>query len=285
MQGKFAIFNGTLFNTQEGWLQANRSFHYGDGLFETIRVFNGKAVFLGYHLSRLTEGMKILQLQIPQYFTTEYFQNKITELIEKNNIKEGARIRLTVFRNNGGYYSPTENEVSYTLESNALPNLYFSLNEDGLIVDLYTDIKKQINKLSIYKTCNSLLYIMAALWAKQNKLTDALVLNDKGNIIESSHSNIFVVSNGVLYTPSLTDGCLAGIQRMQVINLALQNKIKVYECSITPQNLLVADEVFLSNAIQGIQWIQSYRQKHYVNTVTKNILALMNDFIKQTIEK
>ncbi len=126
---------------------------------------------------------------------------------------------------------------------------------------------------------------MAALWAKQNKLTDALVLNDKGNIIESSHSNIFIVSNGVLYTPSLTDGCLAGVQRMQVINVAIQNKIKVYECSITPQNLLVADEVFLTNAIQGIQWIESYRQKRYVNTVTKNILTLMNNYIEQLAEK
>jgi branched-chain amino acid aminotransferase len=119
---------------------------------------------------------------------------------------------------------------------------------------------------------------MAAIHAKEKNLDDVLLVNDKGSILESSNSNLFVVSNGVLYTPGLEDGCLAGTMRMQVINLAVNNGIKVYECNILPQNLLVADEVFLTNAIQGINWVSGYRTKRYFNNVARKFVTYLNDY-------
>ena len=165
---------------------------------------------------------------------------------------------------------------NWTIENNL-----FGLNAKGLEVDLYQDIKKTKTPLSNYKTKNGIIYVLAAIAAKEKGLDDMLLINEKGQILESSHSNIFVVSNGVLYTPSLTDGCLAGTMRMQVINLALKHGLKVYECPILPSNLLVADEVFLTNAVRGITWIGGYRTKRYFNTTARKIVAFLNDAWEQ----
>ena len=142
---------------------------------------------------------------------------------------------------------------------------------------MIADIKKQKNFLSNFKTKNGLMYVMAAINAKERNLDDVLIANDRGGILESSSCNLFVVSNGVLYTPGLEEGCLAGTMRMQIINLALTNGIKVYECNILPQNLLAADEIFLTNAIRGVNWVSGYRTKRYFNNMSRKLVALLND--------
>jgi branched-chain amino acid aminotransferase len=119
---------------------------------------------------------------------------------------------------------------------------------------------------------------MAALSAKANGLDDHFLTDLKGQILETSSCNIFIISNGVLYTPGLEEGCLAGTMRMQVINLALANGIKVYECAIMPQNLLAADEVFLTNAIRGINWVGGYRTKRYQNNIARKLVVLLNEY-------
>ena len=142
---------------------------------------------------------------------------------------------------------------------------------------MYTDIKKQKNFLSNFKTKSGIVYVMAAINATDRKLDDVLIANDRGGILESSSCNLFVVSNGVLYTPGLEEGCLAGTMRMQIINLAIANGIKVYECNILPSNLLAADEIFLTNAIRGINWVSGYRTKRYFNNIARRLVALLND--------
>ncbi|MBL7900309.1 MAG: aminotransferase class IV [Crocinitomicaceae bacterium] len=151
------------------------------------------------------------------------------------------------------------------------------LNEAGYKVDQFEDMKKQINLLSSFKTKNGLLYIMAKLRARELGLDDLLIQNDRMGIIEGGSANLFIVSNGVLYTPGLDSGCLGGTMRMQIINIALAHNIKVYECNISPQNLLVADEVFLTNAIEGIIWVSSYRTKQYVNNMSRQLIEKLNE--------
>lgn len=278
----FANCDGKIVDSSQPYLTAeNRAFRYGDGLFESIRVINGKVCFPEVHIARLLEGMAAIKMDIPAHFTQGYFIQQLNQTIEANKVTEGARVRLTVFRNNGGFYQPEDNGAGFVIEMSETQSNYYRLNEDGLAVDLYTEIKKPVNKLSIYKTCNSLQYITSAIWARQNKLDDALIVNDKGNIIEASSSNLFIICNGVLYTPALSDGCLAGTMRMQVINLALENKIKVYECSLTPQNLLVADEIFLTSATRGLQWVSSYKMKRYFNTLTRTLVEKLNEKISK----
>lgn len=276
------IFDGQVIEAGIPFLDAsNRGYKFGDALFESIRIVNGKPIFMEGHISRLFEGMQVLGIDRPIEYSIDYFKNHILKLIELSNFTEGARARLTVFRGGDGFFTPTENTPSFTLEVLPYIHNFYSLNEDGLSVDIYPEIKKPVNKLSIYKTASSLLYVMSGIYARENKLNESLIVNDKGNIIEASNANLFIVSNGVLYTPTLADGCLAGVMRMQIINLALEHKIKVYECSLTPQNLLVADEVFLTNTIKGPQWVGSYRQKRYYNKITRDIIEKLNRSLLQ----
>ncbi|MBI3136829.1 MAG: aminotransferase class IV [Bacteroidetes bacterium] len=255
----------------------NRAYIYGDGLFESIRVVNGKPINLENHLKRLSEGMKMLRMTVPEKFSLQFFEEEIQALCQQNNIEKGGRIRLSIDRKQGGFYMPHNNEVEYFIEANSLPNNGFLLNEAGYKIDQFEDMKKQINKLSSFKTKNGLLYIMAKLRARETGLDDLLIQNDRMGIIEGGSANLFIVSNGVLYTPGLDSGCLGGTMRMQIINLALAHNIKVYECNISPQNLLVADEVFLTNAIEGIIWVGSYRTKHYINYLSSQLIDRLNE--------
>lgn len=262
----------------------NRSYLYGDGLFETIRIMNGKPINVTNHFNRLMEGAKALKMRFPSFYSATFFEEKIQELVLRSDIKEGGKCRVSIDRAIGGTYFPETNEVSYFIEVQQYDANFFELNSKGLEVDIYMGMKKQKNFLSNYKTKNGLLYIMSAIEAKERNLDDMLISNEKGGILESSNSNLFVVSNGVLYTPGLDEGCLAGTMRMQVINLALKNGIKVYECSILPQNLLAADEIFLTNAIRGITWVGGYRTKRYFNVIARKIQSYLNDYWENELE-
>lgn len=274
--------NGTILSNSGPSIQAgNRGYTYGDGLFESIRVMNGKVLNFENHFNRLLEGAKILKMRFPAFYTTDFFMHHFEELISLCKITEGARIRLSIDRLGGGTYLPESNDVSFFIEIYPIENNLFGLNAKGFEVDLYQDIKKNKTILSNYKTKNGLIYVLAALTAKEKGLDDLLLVNEQGQILESSNSNLFVVSNGVLYTPGLAEGCLAGTMRMQVINIALENGLKVYECSILPSNLLVADEIFLTNAVKGLTWVGGYRTKRYYNTIARKIVSFLNDKFDQ----
>lgn len=275
-KGQFVLINGEFLATSTPYLKENRSFMYGDGLFESIRVINGNPFNLENHILRLLEGAKLLSIEVPSYICTQYFHKQIKVLLEKNNIKAGARIRLSLFRNDGGYYKPENNTCSYMITADSLPNNLYKMNDEGLLVDVYDEIHKHKNILSNFKTSNALHSVMAGNYANKHKLNDCFILNSNRHIIESISSNIFLVSNGVLYTPPLSDGCIGGTMRMHVINIALKNNYKVYETSLLPQNLMVADEIFFTNAIKGIQWVGGYKSKRYFNSVSKNLLGLIN---------
>ncbi len=255
---------------------SSRAFLYGDGLFESIKIINGRPINLENHYSRLIAGAELLKIRIPSYYSVDFFREKIEELVDLSQIKAGGRVRLSLDRTSGGTYKPASNDATFLIEVEDLPSNCFELNTKGLEIDLFINMRKQACKMANYKTKNGLLYILASLDAEERKLDDVLITNEKGIIIESTSSNLFVVSNGVLYTPGLEDGCLAGTMRMQIINIALENQMKVYECSIMPQNLLVADEVFLTNAMKGVVWVGGYRTKRYLNNISRKFVDWLN---------
>ncbi|MBK6342177.1 MAG: aminotransferase class IV [Flavobacteriales bacterium] len=267
--------NGDLHPADEPVLRLdNRAFHFGDGLFESIRVVGGKPCFLDAHWARMSTGADLLRITLPKGFDRQRFGEAVQAIIEKSGITSG-RMRFTLFRGGSGYYRPETDQGAYTIELRALADPHHVLNPNGLLVDIWPEMRKPVNELSRHKTLNCQYYIMAALWSRARGLDDCLLQNDRGNIIESSAGNLFIVSNGVLYTPSLTDGCLGGVMRAQVINLAIANGIKVYECSLNPQNLLAADELFFTNAIQGIRWAGGYRTKRYTHKMAGALTDLL----------
>lgn len=269
--------NGDVFPNEGPTLaSANRGHLYGDGLFESIRVINGKPLNLKDHILRMFDGAIALKMVIPESFDVTFFEEKIDELLKRSELSEGAKVRISLDRISGGTYRPISNEVSYFIEVYPMDSNYFMLNEKGWNVDLFTGIRKHKNKLSNYKTKNGILYVMASIAAEEKGFDDLLITNPQGGILEGSSSNVFVVSNGVLYTPGLDDGCVGGVMRMNIINLALKNGIKVYECPILPQNLLAADEVFLTNSIQGIVWVSNYRSKNYKSNMANRMVEILN---------
>lgn len=270
--------NGEVLSNESYVLRSgNRAHLYGDGIFESIRIINGRPINLTNHINRMLEGAKKLKMRVPSFYDQEFFEGKINELIEKSGITHGGKCRISLDRATGGTYLPESNEVEFLIEVLPLDNYGFVLNKKGKEIDIFTEYKKQNDSIANYKTKNGLIYVLAAIAAKEKGLDDYLITNTTNGIIEATSSNLFVVSNGVLYTPGLEEGCLAGTMRMQVINLALKNGIKVYECNILPQNLLVADEIFLTNAISGLTWVSGYRTKRYFNNVARKLVDLLNE--------
>ena len=272
MKNQFINFNGTIIPSHIPLFTiSNRAFCYGDGLFETIRVMNSVPLFLTDHIQRLTNGMKSLKMNVPDFFSPDFFKQKILELTKKNKLQNNLRVRLQIFRNGNGLYTPESNDVSYCIQVEKLPDTakkYF-LNKKGFKVDVYEKFSKPISEISNLKTCNALYYILAGLHKKEKNLDDCLLLNYNRNIAEASSSNIFIVRKNIFFTPSLKDGCVAGVMRKQIIELLKKNKKVIHECSLSVQDLLKADEIFLTNIINGIRWVEHFRGSAYRNTHSK----------------
>ena len=267
-------FNGFLYREDEKVFTINnRAFKYGDALFETIRIIDGEPCFIEDHFVRLKKGMKVLKMHSGN-------KEQVTRLIEKNHIKKGGRIRLTVFRSAEGYYTPEEGEgKSYVIEAVSLADNSYVLNEKGSSVDIYNELKRRRNVLSQIKTTNNIPHVLTGIYKRENNLDDCIVLNDQDRIVEAISSNIFLYKNNNLYTPSLDEGCMDGVMRRQVLRIAKEMNINVFEGMVNGSMLLQADELFLTNAIKGIEWVVAYREKRYFNTATKEILEKINQLV------
>ena len=269
LKDQYCIYNGHLISIYEPALAFNnRAFRYGDALFETIRLCNNKVMFLKDHLNRLKIGMTVLRMNLPAEFNSDNIYEFIIQLLKHNTHAPNARIRLTVFRNDGGYYTPETNDISFLIESEEMSHAY-EINQKGYWIDLYGDLKKPINKLSNIKSANALLFVMAGLAKQSMKLDDCFIINETGSICESISANVFVVKNGTIYTPPLSEGCVAGIMRKQIMHLAHENKILVFESPLSTYTILNGDEVFITNSVSGVKWIGQFREKFYTNKMAQ----------------
>ena len=273
--------NGNFVREDEPVLTlSNRAFAYGDGFFETIHAYGTQAKHLNLHFARLQKSAKVLGMEMQPFLTKEFIDSEITRLLNKNRIFGSARVRLSVFRADGGLYTPASNEISLSLQSTPLSPNFYPINSKGLVIDIYPDLRKPINILSPIKSCNALIYTMAGLYKLQNKLDDCLIINDQNRITEAISSNVFVVKGNTIYTPSLEEGCVAGVMRQVVIDLARRNGFKVNDrVSLEANKLLEADEIFLTNAVSGIQWVVGLRQKRLFGLVSRK---LSNELIRET---
>ena len=270
-------YNGELIKESEAPnTYRSRAFRYGDGLFETIRVINGKPVFLANHLDRIKKGLTVFQINSPDILLDDNLEQAIIELSKKNGIEKGGYCRLIIWRDSEGRYMPENDNSSFLIEINPYPNNLFLLSRTGKSIDIYQDMRKQINMMCQFKTLCSQLNVMAAIHARNKGVDDNLITNENGMIIESTNSNVFIVSNGTIYTPPLSDGCVGGTMRMNVINAALEINISVYESSLNQQHLLMANEILLSNSIVGIEWVNAFKHKRYYSSIASKLVDQLN---------
>jgi branched-chain amino acid aminotransferase len=277
MDKQLINFNGQIVPSDQQVLSVNnRGFRYGDGLFESMRYLNGAIKFSELHIDRIQKGMRLLKLEHSAHIDSWFLREKVDELVRRNKIGSDARFKLTVFRDADGLYSPTSNKSAYVIECQALYENRYELNQKGLIIDVFDEVPKPINVLSNLKTCNSLVYVLAGVYKNQHALDEVIILNQNGFICESISSNVFVVYDRKLYTPALNEGCIGGVMRQVVMRLAKENNIELIEAQVSPDILIEADEVFISNATKGIQWVMGYNNKRYFNEVAKFLSEKLN---------
>lgn len=269
-------YNGAVLpDTQPIFKAGNRAFRYGDGLFESIRVFDGKMPFFERHWQRLSAGLAFLKFDIPDFYAPFFFKNEIEKLTQNQG---NWRIRLTVWRSGEGLYTPETNLPVFLVEATPLPSNIFELNENGLKVGIFHQVQLPLQPLQNSKTISSLSYVLASIFKKENCLDDCFLLNTNGRLACGSSSNIFLVINGELLTPPLSEGCVAGTMRATLLDVASQLGIKAQELPLTFDLMDEMDEIFLTNAIQGIRWVRQVEgiSKQFSNELATGLVKALN---------
>lgn len=281
LKGQFVCFNGNFIRKNELNISlSNRAFKYGDGVFETIKVVRKEPLFYTQHLNRLVFALNTLKINYNLEFLKVEMLQKITRLLNANKYFSAVRIRITIYRNGEGLYTPESNEMQYLIEATELDSELYQLDKKGLKLGIYTETKKNYSNFSSFKTINSLPYILAGIYKTENNFDECLLQNDNNELIEGISSNIFILKGNSLFTPAINAGCIKGIMREIVVNIALSKNITVFdEAIIKEQDLLDADEIFLTNVIYGIKWVVSFQKKRYYNKFAKNLTDELNKLI------
>jgi branched-subunit amino acid aminotransferase/4-amino-4-deoxychorismate lyase len=260
-----------------------RAWRFGDGLFETIRIYAGKIIFWQEHMHRLTSGANQLGLILPDIFTTASIPSEIDTILQQYHYPDNARLRITCWRAGEGFYLPQTNQTHHLIELQPIPLPAAYQLQNPIQCVIYPDWKNRKTILSAFKTINMLPYILAAKFAEQHHKSDAIILSEAGYISEISKGNIFWIINDELFTPSPETGCLAGVMRKQIIELATNNAIKVNEVTQRLTVLEKASAIFATNVIQGIIPINSVEDKNYISDMNQLVIKL-NQLLNEKIK-
>jgi len=272
-------FNGTLVKITKASIPvSNRGLNYGDAVFETLRVSGGRIYFWEDHYFRLMASMRILRMEIPMNFSQEYLEEQVLATVEANGRITGAyRIKILVWRQEGGLYSPTSNNIEFSIQCSDLEQPFYLLHEGPYEVELFKDHYITSGLLSTLKTNNKIINVLGSIFAKENGYENCLLINEKKQVVEALNGNLFLVKGETIKTPPLADGCLKGILRKQLLSILVNmHDYEIEESSISPFELQKADELFVTNVITGIQSITKYRKKEYTNTMAKELLGKLN---------
>ena len=271
-------FNGKLQENNLVISNNNRGYSYGDGLFETIKAVHGKLLFFEDHYFRLMASMRIMRMQIPMDFTMEFIEEQIVNTLEANNLKtQSARVKIQIDGVEGGLYLPEDNNINFIISVKKIDSDFYLLNDNNYEVDLYKDHYLSPSLLTTLKSNNKALNVIGSIYARENKLDNCLLINTNKSVVEALNGNLFLVKGNIIKTPPLSDGCLKGILRKQLVDIIkLLPDYTIEEASISPFELQKADELFITNVIKGIQPITKYRKKVFKNEVAKMLLQKLN---------
>jgi len=273
-------FDGTI-SGHTRLSQNNRAFLYGDGVFETLKILDKKVLFLEDHYFRLMASMRITRMEIPMHFTMEFLQSEVIKLTDTLGCSASARARLVVFRQEGGLYLPKSRSVSFVISAEPMAEMLYKVDASAYEIDIYKDFYISAQLLSTLKTVNRVLNVTGSIFAEENGLQNCLLLNDKKNVTEALNGNIFLLTGDMLVTPPLSEGCLNGVMRKQVLALARKmENLKVEERPISPFELQQADEMFITNVIKGLRPVTQYRKKSYGMLAAQALTARLNAGIR-----
>ncbi len=258
----------------------NRGLHYGDALFETLKVVGRRVLFAEAHYFRLMASMRLIRMEIPMYWTPEFFQKEINKILIRQDLSAAYRIKILVWRDWGGLYTPTAEKVSFAIFMSHLEHSEYRLNKSPFVVDLFKDHYVNNGQLEQLKSNNKLTHILAGIYARENDYDSCLLLNHEKKVVEGISGNLFMIKDYKIKTPPLADGCLKGIMRGTILEILSKHPdYIVIEDSISPFELQKADEIFLTNVINGIQPISQYRKKKFNDDHAANLCYELNEYI------
>ena len=271
-------FNGNIQENKEILSIENRGYAYGDALFETIKAVHGKLLFWEDHYFRLMASMRIMRMEIPMNFTMEFLEEQIQNTLTANQLeKASVRVKVLVHRIEGGLYLPESNDINFVISAKAIDSDFYLHDNENYVVDLFKDYYVSPSLLSTLKTNNKVLNVVGSVYAKENNLNNCLILNTDKKVVEALNGNVFLVKNNIIKTPPISDGCLKGVMRKQIIEILKHiPDYQFEEASISPFELQKADELFITNVIVGIQPITNYRKKQFSKEVSKELLQKLN---------
>ena len=225
----------------------NRAFKYGDGLFETMKVVNGYPLFWKDHFARLLFGAKLLHLE----FKESWLEETLLSAIDGDTSDyTTCRVRVTIYRSGKGKYTPETNAIKWSLEATPLSDDPYTLPEEGISLGIYDDTFVSCQPLSNAKTLNALPYVLASHYKQKVGWDDVVIKNSEGRIAEASSSNIFIQYDNRIITPPLSEGCIDGVFRKQLVK-----KLSPSEEVIQLGMLQETDSIFITNVISGIRWV------------------------------
>ena len=200
----------------------------------------------------------------------DVISQNIFELCKQNNCIHAARVRLAVFRNGN-------NKAEYLIEAQLLQEDFYQLNNEGWTIDVYPFAQKSCDAFATLKNANHLPYVLAGFYAREIGVDECLVLNSNNGIADGSRTNIFLIKGNEVLTPALDQGCVNGVMRRHIINELKKLNFTVKQNRVLTEDLINADEVFLTNAIQGIKWVKNFREKFYSDVTTTHIFKTVFD--------
>lgn len=276
------------FNNLDGFLSekgdklydtSNRSMRYGDGIFETIKLVNGELMFWKDHYNRLFKGMKHLKLDT--IGKEEDFWKKEVEKVIVKNYFTNARIRIIVYRNSPGTYTPMGNRVGFLIEGTRFDKPNYMYSKEGLRLGLFEGDHKGMSPMNNLKTTSALLFVLAGVHKKETEVDDVVVLNAAGRVCETVSSNIFAVIDNKVITPKLSEGCLDGVMRKQIIKAIKQKEIDFEEGELTLEKLRSANEIFTTNSMAGVQGIGEFEGKSKDLSFVKELQSYLDSALQQ----
>lgn len=281
--GRYILWNGKIIPKEKATVPVcNRGTLYGDGLFETMRCKGIIPPFYSLHWDRLEAGLKSIKMNYSNAFTKKTLFQSIQKLLHKEKLYNASSIRVNCFRKEGGRYTPLRHEIDYFIEAFPLDSTQYLLNEQGLKVGLFEEVPKPISPLSNLKHSNALPLILAGIHKEEKKWDECFLLNNKDSLVEAISSNLYIKVNDRIITPSLATGCVNGTIRKIMPRIAQKAGIILEQHDyISPEILDVADEVFISNAVMGIQWVVAYNKRRYFYQTAKVFNQLLNEYFEE----
>lgn len=262
-----AIFNSRIIDSSDNLIKTNnRAFCYGDGLFETIVTGSERINLIEFHLDRLRRACAVMAIEFPTSLSVKRVSEMIAQLVMENDLQGDIRTKLSLWRNEGGLYSPTNHEASFLIEAKETDK---PLYKEGGAIGVSKTYKTQYSPISFAKTASALTYVLAGNEKNERHLDDIILTDHDGNLSESHIANLFWASGSQIFTSALSTGCIAGVMRTYILDFFKNENNPVKEVRMTVDALNNAESIFTSNA-SGVCYFTLYEGRSLTNP--KNLL-------------